>query len=155
MKGAKIACVIVVWAAIVTEVRMGESYPLPQVLPFCSGRPVGIYDLAGCTALFTFFVLLGQTPQHGGDAHGLNTQAVLPAAKKRDDARRRFRQSLWLVPLALAFAAYISRNVEPSIHWQDVLDLLYIKDPTRFSQLAVLIATCAAILAIKYIWQRR
>ena len=34
-------------AGIANWVRQGDTFHIAKVLPFCSGRPPGIYDLAG------------------------------------------------------------------------------------------------------------
>ena len=141
MTGAMIAIVVVIWAALVNAVRMGDDYPLPQVLPFCGGMPVGTYDVAGCVVLLAFV--------------SLSWSMATAARVEKDDATPRFRQSLWLVPLSLVVADYVRRNVKPSIQWRGLLDQFNVSDPERFSQLAVLIATCAAILAIEYVWKKR
>jgi len=138
MTGAATAILIVIWAATVNAMRMGDTYPLPHVLPFCGGGPPSVFDLGGCAVLAAFFFLW--------------TICTLPMEAKGES--RIFRHSWWLVPLSLVFAAYIRRNVEPSIHWRTLMEQSRMPDPERLSQFCVLIVTCAAILAVVYVWRR-
>jgi hypothetical protein len=137
--GTLIAIVIILWAATVKTMRMGDNCPLPHVLPFCDGGPPSIFDLGGCAVLAAFFFFLW-------------TICTLPIEARGE--RRVFRHSWWLIPLSLVFAAYVRRNVEPSIHWRTLLEQSHMPDPERFSQFCVLIVTCAAILAVVYVWRR-
>lgn len=139
MTGAATAILILIWAAAVTAMRMGDNYALPRVLPFCDGGPPGAFDFGGCGVLAAFFFFLW-------------TICTLPPKPKGE--RRVFRHSWWLIPLSLVFAAYIRRNVEPSIHWRTLLEQCRMPDPERFSQFCVLVVTCAAILAVVYVWRR-
>ena len=138
--GALIAIVIILWAALVNAVRMGDDYPLPQALPFCHGGPPGVYDFVGCVALVAFFM-------------GLQKIATMP--RNNTDAGRSVRHSLWLVPLSLVVAEYIRRNVRPSLSWRSLLDHGRVADPEQFSRLVVLMATCSALAAIAYVWKKR
>jgi hypothetical protein len=140
MIGATIGLIIVTWAAAVNALRMSDPYPLPRVLPLCNGGPPGIYDLAGCAVLLASSYLLW---------------AIVSLPRETKDAKRRFRHSWWLIPLCLVLADYIRRNIEPSVHWPSLLEQFHVPDPERFSQLCVLITTCAAILAIASIWHTR
>ena len=47
MKTIGVVLTIVVIAGIVTWVRQGDTFHIARALPFCSGRPPGIYDVAG------------------------------------------------------------------------------------------------------------
>ncbi len=139
MIGATLSLIIILWAVTVNAMRMGDNYPLPHVLPFCDGGPPGVFDLGGCGVLAALFFFLW-------------TICTLPMEARGE--RRVFRHSWWLVPLSLVFAAYIRRNVEPSIHWRTLLEQSRMPDPERFSQFCILIVTCAAILAVVYVWRR-
>jgi len=139
MTGALVAMLIIIWAALVNAMRMNNDYPLPRVLPFCNGGPPSEYDLGGCVVVLAFFFFLW-------------TLCSLPAEPKGKS--RTFRHGLWLVPLSLVLAAYIRRNVEPSIHWRNLLEQAQLPDPERFSQFCVLIVTGAAILAVVYVWRK-
>ena len=140
MTGALIAIAIILWAGLVNAVRMGDDYPLPQALPFCHGGLPGVYDFVGCVALAAFFM-------------GLRRIAALP--REKPDDRRGVRHSLWLIPLSLAVAEYIRRNIRPSISWRSLLDYGRVSDPEQFSRLVVLMATCSALAAIAYVWKKR
>ena len=49
---------IVLFAFIaINIIRDGSDYPLPQVLPFCSGREVGMFDLGA--VLLLIMALIG------------------------------------------------------------------------------------------------
>lgn len=137
MKGTLTIITVVLWAEVVRMLRMGDDYPLPQVLPFCGGRRPGIYDFAGCGVLFLFFFLLW---------------TILSSPRENNSRERRFRHALWLVPLSLVLADYIRRNAKPALHWQSLLHQFNISDPERFSQSCVLITTCTAIWIAVYIW---
>ena len=139
MTGTIIAILIIIWAATVNAMRMGDDYALPQVLPFCNGGPPSVYDLGGCAVVVAFFFFLW-------------TVCTLPMEAKGES--RIFRHGLWVVPLSLLFAAYIRRNIEPSLHWRTLLEQSRIPDPVRLSQFCILIVTCAAILAVVYVWRR-
>jgi hypothetical protein len=134
-----IAILILIWAAVVNALRLGDDYPLPQVLPFCNGGPPSVYDLGGCVVLVAFFFFLW-------------TICTLPVEAR--GVKRIFRHGLWLVPLSLAFAAYVRRNVEPSIYWRSLLEQAQVPDPVRFSQFCILIVTGAVILAVVYLWRK-
>jgi hypothetical protein len=138
--GTLTVIVIIVWAAVVNTLRMGADYPLPQTLPFCSGKPPHIYDFVGCAVLAISLLSLLE---------------ILSSPRQKKDEGRRFRHSLWLIPLSLTLAGYIRTNVKPSVHWQSLVDQLNIPDPERFSSLCVLLSTCTAILLVAHIWQRR
>jgi hypothetical protein len=145
MTGAIISIVIIIWAAAVNAVRMGDRYPLPYVLPFCNGGPVGIWDFAGCAVLLAFAVAFLR----------IGMLATEPRDGEHRDGEHRVRRRLWLIPLSLFFAHYIRKNVEPSVSWCMILDQFHIQDPQRFSQWFVLAVTCGAILAIEYAAIRR
>jgi hypothetical protein len=69
--------------------------------------------------------------------------------------RHRLRASLVLVPMSLLLAAWVLNRVQPAMRWPDILQLLGVRDRQRFSMLAVLILTLAAIWFVKRIWVRK
>ena len=65
--------------------------------------------------------------------------------------RFRFRPALILVPLSLIFAAWVLNRIRPVIGWDDIMDLLGIRNRQRASMVIVLGLTLLAILLIKRI----
>ena len=45
MKAFKIIIIVLLAFIAINIIRDGSSYPLPQVLPFCAGKEVGLFDL--------------------------------------------------------------------------------------------------------------
>ncbi|HEG43332.1 MAG TPA: hypothetical protein ENH94_04700 [Phycisphaerales bacterium] len=55
MKSAKILLVTLLFVTLINAVRLGDTYPLPRVLPFMHGMSASKYDLAGIIMLIIFF----------------------------------------------------------------------------------------------------
>ena len=51
MKAVKIVLVLILIAALINAVRLGQSFPLPHVFPFLGGMAPSQYDLAGIAML--------------------------------------------------------------------------------------------------------
>jgi hypothetical protein len=47
MRTTAIVVTLLLSVALINWVRQGHAFHVAQVLPFCSGRPPGFYDLAG------------------------------------------------------------------------------------------------------------
>ena len=62
--------------------------------------------------------------------------------------RPKFRWALILVPLACLFALWFLNHIEPTITWDDVLDLLHVVERHKYSKAAVLGLTLIGIVAV-------
>jgi len=51
MKTTAVILTVLLIAGIANWARQGDAFHIAQALPFCSGRPPGIYDLAGIVVI--------------------------------------------------------------------------------------------------------
>ena len=47
MRTVALILIVLLIAGLANWVRQGDAFHIARALPFCSGRPPGIYDLAG------------------------------------------------------------------------------------------------------------
>ena len=73
-----------------------------------------------------------------------------PILFRRGYVGRRFRWYLITVPLAIWFLLWLSRGIQPSLSWDQVMDNLQVSNRERFTQFVVLgVLVTAGVIVLR------
>ena len=84
--------------------------------------------------------------------HRYHDRPTAQVPPEPQEPKRRFRIAWVLAPLSLLGMFYILGYIQPVLSWDDILDLLHVKNRERYSMLFVLGLLVTGAVAVRCIW---